>query len=218
MTTDRPPELWDSGVRIGLSLVPVIGGALQVIYQDTRSHVAARAARTIQEIADETGVERLRERLASDPEVEALFVQGLDAATRTGYEGKRRLLARLISAAVLDDAKVDESLLFVLALRDLDGPHLRALERLRRAQDEVRARTFEREEERDSIAQKAVREAAKDEHEVVLAALVKCDAARAMGRTWGGPLIPGEVSAFGVALLDYLREVAVVEVVAEPAN
>lgn len=210
MTTDAPPEWWDSGVRIGLSLVPVIGGGLQVMYEDTRSHLGARAARTMQEIAEEAGIERLKGRLASDPEVEALFVQGLDAATRTGYEAKRRLLARLISAAVLDDAKVDESLLFVLALRDLDGPHLRALERLRRAQDEAGAKTYEHYQDRASGMQKAVSGAAAEEHEAVLAALVKWDVARVMGMTYGGALIPGEVSPFGLALLDHLREVQVV--------
>lgn len=219
MTTDAPPEWWDSGVRIGLSLVPVIGGGLQVMYEDTRSHLGARAARTMQEIAEEAGFERLKERLASDPEVEALFVQGLDAATRTGYEAKRRLLARLISAAVLDEAKVDESLLFVLALGDLDGPHLRALERLRRAQDEAAAETYEsdpdpkldmQKQNRESGMRKAVRSAAAEEHEAVLAALVKWDVARVMGSSYGGALIPGEVSPFGLALLDHLREVQVV--------
>ena len=53
----------------------------------------------------------------------------------TGLVAKRRLLARAIAAAVLDDAKVDESHLYTEALRDLDAPHLRALERFRRAVD-----------------------------------------------------------------------------------
>jgi hypothetical protein len=215
--TDEPPSVPYMIARAVLTEVP-FGSALDVLVEGTRQRLAYKARRTVAEVAEATGVEALAERLASDPEVEALFVQGLDAATQTGYEEKRRLLARLISAAVLDDAKVDESLLFVLALRDLDGPHLRALERLRRAQDEA-AETYESEpdlkldkqkQRRASLMQVAVHSAAAKEHEAVLAALVKWDVARIMVRSWGGAEIIGEVSPFGLALLDHIREVQVV--------
>lgn len=207
--TDEPPSVPYMIARAVLVAVP-FGGSVDVFVEGTRERLAHKARRTVAEVVEVTGVEVLAERLASNPEVEALFVQGLDAALRTGYEAKRRLLARLISAAVLDDAKVDESLLFVLALRDLDGPHLRALERLRRAQDEVAAMIYESDQDRESGMQKAVRAAAAEEHEAVLAALVKWDVARVMGTSYGGALIPGEVSPFGLALLDHIREVQVV--------
>ena len=119
-----------------LALVP-FGGTAQVLVEDTRARAANKASCTLDEIVEETGLERLRERLGENPELDALFAQGIDAAARTGYEAKRRLLGRLISAAVLDDAKVDESLLFVLALKYLDGPHIRALESLRRMSKEI---------------------------------------------------------------------------------
>ena len=213
MTTDAPPEWWDSGVRIGLSLVPVIGGGLQVMYEDTRTHLGVRAARTMQEIAEETGFERLKERLASDPEVEALFVRGLDAATRTGYEVKRRLLARLISAAVLDDAKVDDAGLFVLALGGLEAPHIRALEAMRRATQGLQDVDPGLSETGRAKAEiEAVRQATSGLSWAICAALAREGLVANRG-TWaaaGGKTLDAyEVTSFGMDFLDHIREVDV---------
>ena len=47
-------------------------------------------------------------------------------------------MEKIVSSAILDDAKVDEGQLRVEALRDLEDPHLRALERrLYRAEKQV---------------------------------------------------------------------------------
>jgi hypothetical protein len=79
-------------------------------------------------------VDRFAARLSSPPEFEALVVNTLDSAARTGYEAKRRLLAKVVINAALDDARVDESSLMAQA-RDLDAPHVRALVRIRLAFD-----------------------------------------------------------------------------------
>ena len=213
MTTDAPPEWWDSSVRIGLSLVPVIGGGLQVMYEDTRSHLGARAARTMQEIAEETGFERLKERLASDPEVEALFVRGLDAATRTGYEAKRRLLGKVISAAVLDDAKVDEALLYVLALQSLEAPHIRALEAMWRATKSTKTGdTSVSRAERVSAETEAIRRATSGMSWAICAALAREGLVSNRG-TWksvsGNTFDAYEVTSFGIDLLEHIREIEV---------
>lgn len=52
---------------------------------------------------------------------------------------KRRLLARIVKAAVLDDAKIDESALIVGVLRQIDTPHIRCLEAIYRAEQEAKA-------------------------------------------------------------------------------
>jgi hypothetical protein len=214
MTPNEPRKLWETAVRIGLSLVPYVGGAVQVLFEDVRSHIEARAARTMQEIVEETGFERLTERLASDPEVEALFVQGLDAATRTGYEAKRRLLARLISAAVLDDTKVDDSLLYVLALRSLEAPHVRALEAMWRATQSAKdgdsglTRT-----ERVAAETEAIRQATSGLSWAICAALAREGLVASRG-TWsaaGGRTFDAfEVTSFGIDLLEHIRKVEVV--------
>jgi hypothetical protein len=55
-------------------VIPVIGGALQVIYEDVRAHMAARMGQTIQEIADNVGEDRLAARM-KDPVHQALFAK-----------------------------------------------------------------------------------------------------------------------------------------------
>ncbi|WP_353950000.1 hypothetical protein V6K52_10110 [Knoellia sp. S7-12] len=131
-TDEEPPLVGETIARMALSVVP-FGGAVDIMLEDTRKRLAYRVRQTVEEIVDETGEDVLATRLAESPDVEAVFVQGIEAATRTGYEAKRRLLSRVVTAAVLDDARIDEGLLVVMALRDLDAPHLRTLAVMRRA-------------------------------------------------------------------------------------
>jgi hypothetical protein len=84
VTTPRPPEPpnLQTTARAGIALIPGIGGALQVIYEDVRAHMAARQWQTIQEIADNVGEDRLAARLKDHPEHQALFANGVEVATR----------------------------------------------------------------------------------------------------------------------------------------
>jgi hypothetical protein len=75
-----------------------------------------------------------------DEEVEVLFIEGVEIAVRSGLKAKRRLLARVVAKAVLDDAEIEPAQLLVQAFRDLDAPHLRALVRIRNA-EKTRPRT-----------------------------------------------------------------------------
>lgn len=221
--SDEPPKVHYTLARAVLAALP-FGGSVDILVEHVRKGLEYRARQTVAEIVDATGAEELAERLARDPEVEAIFVQGLEAAMRTGHEGKRRLLARLISGAVLDDAKVDEGLLFVLALRNLDGPHIRALEAMRRAVEKVDAEKLGPDErgygpssaERyaNSIAAQVQNDLARTPL-AVCAGLVREGLIRSRG-TWdsagrGRDLWEThEVTAFGRELLDHLREVDVV--------
>jgi len=107
-----------------------VRGSLQVVYEDVRVRRAAKAGETISDIVSATGEEVLVQRLAEDPVAEALFVNAVDAAVRTGLEAKRRLLARAVAQAVIDEARLDESLLITEALAQLDAPHVKALKRM----------------------------------------------------------------------------------------
>ena len=220
--SDEPHEVYYTLARAVLAALP-FGGSVDILVEHTRQSLEYKARQTVGEIVDATGMEKFAERLASEPEVEAIFVQGLEAAMRTGYEAKRRLLGRLISAAVLDDAKVDEGFLFVLALRNLDGPHIRALEAMRRAVEKVDAEGLEPDErgfgpssaERyaNSIAAQVKNDLSRTPL-AVCAGLVREGLMRSRG-TWDSIGRDGdlwenhEVTAFGRALLDHLREVDV---------
>ena len=204
----EPPDWSYTLARMLLALVP-FGGAAQVLVEDTRARAANKASCTLGEIVEETGLERLRERLGENPELDALFAQGIDAAARTGYEAKRRLLGRLISAAVLDDAKVDESLLFVLALKDLDGPHIRALESLRRVSKEIEQSHGGSDQERFH----AMRARYPNVPPVVVNSLVREGMlvhTEIRGYEKSHELGVHVLTTFGARLLDHLREVDVV--------
>ena len=83
-------------MRATLAAIPAVGGTLQVIYEDVRTRYVYRTARTVNQVAELTGVDHLEARLRDNPEVEALFVEAVEAASRTGLEAKRRLLAQTV--------------------------------------------------------------------------------------------------------------------------
>lgn len=124
------PPLTNLIVRVAIAAIPYVGGPLEIIYSDVRLRQAAKAEEVMAEITGATGADRLLDRIREDPYVEALFVNALNAALRTGIDAKRRLLARAVSAAVLDDAKLEESQLISDVLEQFDVPHAIALARL----------------------------------------------------------------------------------------
>jgi hypothetical protein len=203
VTTPRPPEPPDflqTTARAGLALIPVIGGALQVIYEDVRANLEARHWQTIQEIADDVGEDRLAARL-KDPEHQALFANGVEVATRTGLENKRRLLAKVVSAAVLNDAKLDGAQLRVEALRDLDAPQIRALERLQRLLNEHT--------EKNEAYYAAVHEVWASEPDPICAALIRTGVAFTFNASYGYGV--DGITEFGQSLLWELHNVEAVD-------
>ena len=139
--TDEAPMAPETVTRMLIAAIPWAGGSALVAYdeharfRDLKEEIARRG-----EIAGEEQIgritrlaseERLLVRLRDDPLLEALFVNSVDAALRTGLEAKRQLLARVVAEAVLDDAKLDESQLISETLADLDVPHIRALMQMR---------------------------------------------------------------------------------------
>jgi hypothetical protein len=78
--------------------------------------------------------EILERRLLEAPEVEVLLVRAVNAAAGSALSSKRRLLARVVQAAVLDDAAIDQSTLIVDVLEQIDAVHVRCLEAIARAE------------------------------------------------------------------------------------
>lgn len=137
--TDGPPTRGDTAAEVVQALVsqvPVAGDALAVMVRHGYERRVARAEAVAGDIAERAGgVEHLATRMEASQELEALFCEALEASARTGMEDKRRLLGQVVAAAVLDDAEVDEGQLLVQVLRELDAPHLRGLEAVRRVSD-----------------------------------------------------------------------------------
>ena len=86
-------------------------------------------------IAKDVGIGRFQEVMETDPEREALFINSLQVAMLTADERKRIYLARVVSQAFKDDALVSDAILITEALRQLDGPHIRALAKIVVADD-----------------------------------------------------------------------------------
>lgn len=107
-----------------------MGGPLEVLFADVRARRVAAAGKTIASIIEITGQPALEQSLQRDPIVESIFVNAVDVAIRTGLEAKRRLLARAVADAVVDEAKIDEAHLMAHVLAELDVPHIRTLKAL----------------------------------------------------------------------------------------
>lgn len=76
----------------------------------------------------------LARRLLEAPEVEVLLTRAVNAAAASSLASKRRLLARVVQAAILDDAAIDQSTLIVDVLEQVDAVHIRCLEAIARAE------------------------------------------------------------------------------------
>lgn len=128
------PSRAQTAIKVALNLVPYVGGALATIYEDWLGRRRARVER-IAEVAlahyaksDEDFVRRLSE----DPRLASLFVTALEAAAATAVEEKVTALGLLLAdaASTADTRTFDEKELMVLALADLEWPHVRALREL----------------------------------------------------------------------------------------
>ncbi|MEZ0357813.1 hypothetical protein [Mycobacterium sp. SA01] len=95
-----------------------------------------RGQEFLQPIVEVVGADRLLAKIEGDPALESLLWNGLQGAMATALEEKRICLARVVATALTDDDKVDEAQLLVSALQELEGPHIAALTRLRKADDE----------------------------------------------------------------------------------
>lgn len=220
-TVPSPPSGSDIAIRAIIAALPKLSESAFIIYSGVRERQAHKAAMTLQEITELTGEDRLISRLADDSELEALFIEGVEAAMRTGLEAKRRLLARVVAQAVNDNAWVDERALVVLALRDLEAPSIRALQRIRVAEDAaaqevtslmttespemVLSDTPEQYHERHVAIR--VLELIWQEPAPVLAALMRTGVLEQAEEAVGSMSRARKVSAFGRSLLNDLHDV-----------
>ncbi len=199
----EPPTSTDTAVEVVRSLVskvPVVGDAMAVVVRDAYARRVAKAEAVALMVAEQSGgAEHLAGRLGASPELEALFFAAVEAGARTGLEDKRRLLGRVVSEAVLDDAKVDEAQLLVQVLGELDAPHLRGLETVRRASDVAY------QPDGYEVVSKAVEQAVAVLPEPLQAALVRTGTLYVgTGMMAGTP----RITKFGRDLLDDLRAAA----------
>ena len=188
-------------ISAALSAIPAVGGPLQTFFDYADEQQRYRVQSTAREICDLVGEEVLLGRVQENAELETLLTQALDAASRTGWEAKRKLLAKAVAHAFLNDEAVDPGVLIVSALKVLEPVHARALVRLAHASDLSR-------QSGDNERKTAVEQASFAEPTPVLAALIQTGVALPATLLGGGVKI-WDVSDFGRQLLQDLRAVAV---------
>ncbi|MDQ0375975.1 hypothetical protein [Cellulomonas humilata] len=197
------PEPWSATLaRAGLNLIPIVGGSIDVLAARVNEGMVYKRRQLYADVLRRVQVEELVAALDRDPVLEAVWSQAVLACVRTGVTAKRRLLAKVISQAVLDDALVEQTQLVVDALEHLDAPHLRALERFRRFIDSIEPQTMQ--------VKTRARELWHGEPVPIRAALVRTGCSTAPITPIGGLSMPsytqGMLSDFGRQLLDWVRE------------
>ena len=98
-----------------------------------------RGAEVLQPSLDALGEAALAARLQASEEVDVLVMRSVTAAGMSAHAGKRKLLAKVVQRAVLDDAEIDQSLLITELIEQIDGPHIRCLEDIHRAEQRAQA-------------------------------------------------------------------------------
>lgn len=121
-------------LSIGGGIIP----AQAKIASSVAHRFAARGAEVLQPSRDTMGVDALNARLEASEEVDALVARAVVACGNSANAAKKVLLARVVQRAVLDDAEIDQSLLLVDILDQIDGPHIRCLEDIYRAEQRAR--------------------------------------------------------------------------------
>ena len=125
------PTTGETGVKMLLAAVPFVGGSLTVLYEDVRTRqrqqVQVAAEASFKRYASDP--EALILRLQGDARLSMLFVSALEAASRTAVTEKARALGLLLADAA-DQPEFDEIELMVLALVDLEAPHIAGLRRI----------------------------------------------------------------------------------------
>lgn len=124
---------------LAVGLPPGSAAILATVGEGIRERYNHRRQRYAATIIEMVGPERFRDAIEDDPELEALFLSTMSTAMAAGLDNKRVYLARVVANAFANDEPIDTAWLKAEVLRDLDGPHIRALTRLRKADDENQA-------------------------------------------------------------------------------
>lgn len=203
----KVPSIPDVLARAAIQASPRLAGSLSVVYDGLRQRWLARAQEVVNEVDSRSTSDLLSQRLAESEQLDAAFLTAVEAGASSGVGAKRRLLGRMIAAAVLDDAKIDEATLLTGILTQIDAPHILCLEAIYRAKKEA-AKAGELSPTAQGAEQELnqrVMEAGRAYPAPVLVVLVSLGLLDA-SVGWGGVALVGGPTAFGEQLLNELRE------------
>jgi hypothetical protein len=132
------PQPWPQVLaEAALAGTPYIGGSVAVIARRLDQERLWKAQQTYADVIRKVDATEFAEALERSSELSTLFGRAIWISMSTALASKRRLLARVIAQAAVDDAKIDESHICVDVLEDLDAVHIRSLARLVAVQDRL---------------------------------------------------------------------------------
>ncbi len=172
----------------------------------------SRGQEVLDSVTQAVDGEVLERRLRQAPEVEVLLGRAVNAAAASSLASKRRLLARVVQAAVLDDAAIDQSTLILDVLEQVDAVHIRCLEAIARAERESKeAGDWEFTAERaEKPSNQRVQDAADGYPSPIIKRLETLGLADA-SVDWSGHTRVTGMTVFGELVLNYLRQESVPE-------
>jgi hypothetical protein len=122
-------------LRAPIAGVPGLATSAGIVLE----HMITRRRHTgeefIETVVSHVGEHELLTAIQNDDERNELLWSSVQASMSTGIEGKRIYLARVVTNAMTDTAKIDDAQLIVKALTELEGPHISALVKLVAADD-----------------------------------------------------------------------------------
>ena len=116
---------------IGAMFQPVVAQVLDALRSISRRRIK-HSAETLLDAADAAGLPlpEFVSRATATDERHELTARVLLAAQDTARRDKRRALGRALAAGVMDDARIDEELMFVRAMDDIDAWHIELLDHM----------------------------------------------------------------------------------------
>jgi hypothetical protein len=124
----------ETAVKVALGWIPVVGSTMATAYADTVARRRQNAAKTGSALLERyPGTpEEVLDRISEDERLGILFGRSVEAAMRTSLEAKVMALGYLLAdfASSQTDDEADGLELLLMALDDLEWPHIRALKTL----------------------------------------------------------------------------------------
>ena len=114
----------------GTALTPIMETAFSVVVRRLNQRRFRHGAQTLSDAAEASGepVEELLAKAVADDRRQELLARALSIAQDASLRDKRRALGRALAVGISgDDARIDDELLFIRAVADVDGPHIRLL-------------------------------------------------------------------------------------------
>lgn len=134
-------------------LAPVLSSVQEHIYHKWNAIRIENSAHVIEDAAFNLGIspEGFLDVVREDPKLLALTAQAMNVAASTVLQQKIKVLGRLVANGVQDEAKVDESVMFLAALQDIEAPHIDVLLEMGTAPQYGRQVAYRRVERGESV-------------------------------------------------------------------